>query len=78
MRDFGEDLFLFWIEREDGQVFGVEDAEDFFTQIKENMVKIVGRVDLFRDAFDVFGERHFLLKFLKVLRDGIGLHDMDS
>ena len=78
VRDFREDFFLFRIEREDGQVFGVEDAENFFTQIEENMVKIVGRVNLFRDAFDVFGECHFLLKFLKVLWNGIGLHDMGS
>jgi hypothetical protein len=33
---------------------------------------------LVRDAFDVLGERHFLLKFLKILGDGIGLHYMGS
>ena len=78
MRDFGENLFLLRIEREDGEVFGVEDAENIFTQVEENMVKIVGRMDLVRDALDVFGERHFLLKLLKILRDGISLHYMGS
>ena len=78
VRDFREDFFLFRIEREDGQVFGVEDAENFFTQIEENMVKIVGSMDLVGDAFDVLGECHFLLKFLKILGDGLGLHYMGS
>jgi hypothetical protein len=29
---------------------------------------------LLRDALDILGECHFLLKLLKILRDGIGLH----
>jgi hypothetical protein len=33
---------------------------------------------LVRDALDVFGECHFLLKFLKILGDGISLHYMGS
>ena len=74
VRDFGENLFLFGIEREDGEIFGIENAEDFFMQVKENVVEIAGRMDLVRDAFDVLGECHFLLKFLKILWDGIGLH----
>src|SRR6185436_2680163 len=78
VRDFGKDFFLFRIEREDGQVFGVEDAESFFKQIAENMVKIAARVNLSPDAFDIFGKCHFLLKFLKVLWNGFGLHDMGS
>ena len=78
VRDFGENLFLFRIEREDCEVFGIEDAENIFTQVEENMVKIAGRMDLVRDALDVLGECHFLLKFLKVLWDGIGLHYMGS
>jgi hypothetical protein len=38
------------------------------------MIKIAGRMDLVRDALDVLGECHFLLKLLKILWDGIGLH----
>ena len=78
VRDFGENLFLFRIEREDGEVFGIEDAENIFTQVEENMVEIVGSMDLVGDAFDVLGECHFLLKFLKILGDGLGLHYMGS
>ena len=78
VRDLGENFFLVRIEREDGEVFGVEDAENIFTQVEENMVKISGSMDLVRDALDVFGECHFLLKFLKILGDGIGLHYIGS
>ena len=74
VRDFGENLFLLRIEREDGEVLGIEDAKNFFTQVEENMVQIAGRMDLVRDALDVLGECHFLLKFLKILWDGLGLH----
>jgi hypothetical protein len=42
------------------------------------MVKIAGRMDLFGDALDVLSKCHFLLKFLKILWNGIGLHDMGS
>jgi len=35
-------------------------------------------VDLVRDALDVLDECHFLLKFLKILWDGFGLHYMGS
>src|ERR1041384_1012360 len=76
--NFGENFFLFRVEREDSQVFSIKDAENLFTQIEENMVKIAGCVNLFRDALDVLDKCHFLLKFLKVLWDGIGLHDMGS
>src|SRR4026207_197238 len=78
VRDFGENLFLFRIECEDGEVFGVENAENFFAQIKENMVKIAGRMDLLSDALDILGECHFLLKFLQILWDGIGVHYTNS
>ena len=44
--DFRENLFLFRIEREDGEVLGIEEAENILAQIEENMVKIAGRVDL--------------------------------
>ena len=74
VRDFGENLFLLRIEREDGEVFGIENTENFFAQVEEYMVKIAGCMDLVRDALDVLGEYYFLLKFLKVLWDGIGLH----
>ena len=42
------------------------------------MVKVAGRMDLFCDALDILDECHFLLKFLKILWDGIGLHYMGS
>jgi hypothetical protein len=42
------------------------------------MVKIVGSMDLVRDALDVLGECYFLLKFLKILGDWIGVHYMGS
>jgi hypothetical protein len=51
VRDFGENLFLLSIEREDGEVFGIENAENFLTQVEEDMVKIAGRMELVRDAF---------------------------
>jgi hypothetical protein len=35
-------------------------------------------MDLVRDALDVLCEYDFLLKFLKVLWDGIGLHYLGS
>jgi hypothetical protein len=42
------------------------------------MVKTAGSMDLVGDALDVLGECHFLLKFLKILGNGIGLHYMGS
>ena len=78
VRDFGENLFLLQIEREDGEIFSIENAENFLAQVEENVVKIAGRMNLVRDALDVLGECHFLLKVLKILRDGIGLHYMGS
>ena len=42
------------------------------------MVKIAGGMDLFRNALDILGECHFLLKLLKVLWDRLGLHYRDS
>jgi hypothetical protein len=42
------------------------------------MVKIAGRMDLVRDALDVLGERHLLLKFLEILGDGISVHYIGS
>jgi hypothetical protein len=78
VRNFGENLFLFRIEREYGEIFGIEDAENFISQVEENMVKIAGRQDLVCDALDVLGEGHFLLKFLKIFWDGSGVHYMDS
>ena len=72
--DFGKNLFLLRIEGEDGEIFSIEDAKNFLAQVEENMIEIAGRMYLLRDALDVLGECHFLLKFLQVLGDGIGLH----
>jgi len=74
VRDLGENLLFVRIECEDRQIFGVEDTENIFTKVQENVIEIAGSMDLVRDALDIFGECHLLLKFLKVLWDGIGLH----
>ena len=67
MGDLGENLFLFRIEREERQVLGIEEAEDIFVQIEENLIQVAGGMDLVRDPLDVFRELHFLLQFLQVL-----------
>jgi hypothetical protein len=78
VRDLRENFFFLGIECEDGEVFGVEDAENIFPQVEKNMVKIVGGMDLVCNALDVLGECYFLLKFLKILGDWIGVHYMGS
>ena len=36
--DFIEDFFLVGIKREEGEVLGIEDAQNFLVQVEENMV----------------------------------------
>ena len=74
MGHLGENLFLFRIEREQRQVLRIEEAEDIFVEIEENLIQVAGGVDLVRNPFDVFRELHLLLQFLQVLSRRFGLH----
>ena len=74
MRDFGENFLFFRIEREQGQIFCIEQTEDVFMQVEENLVEIAGRMNLVRDALDVLRECRLLLQFLEILRDRLGVH----
>ena len=43
-------------------------------KVEQNLVEIVGGVNLIRDAFDVFRELNFSLQLLQVLRRRLGRH----
>ncbi len=62
--NFVKDLLLIRVEGEEGEVFGVEKAEDVFMEIEQNLIKVAGRMDLAGNPLDVFRELHLLLKFL--------------
>ncbi len=38
MRNFGENFLLFWVERKQRQIFCVEQTQDIFMQVEENLV----------------------------------------
>ena len=59
--NFGEDLFLVGVEREEGQIFCVEQTEDILVEVQKDLIEIVGRMDLSGNAFDMLCVLNLLL-----------------
>ena len=74
MRNLVEDLLLIGIKGKEGQILRIEQAQNVFVKVEQNLVEIVGGVNLIRDAFDVFRELNFSLQLLQVLRRRLGRH----
>jgi hypothetical protein len=54
VRNLVEDLLLVGIKGEEGQILRIEQAQNVFVKVEQNLVEIAGGVNLIRDAFDVF------------------------
>ncbi len=74
VRNLREDLFFLRVEREEGQIFRVEQTEDVLVQVKQDLIEIAGGMNLSGNAFDVFRVLDFLLQFLDVWSYRLGLH----
>lgn len=74
MGDFGENFFLFGVESKQRQIFRIEQTQDVFMQIEENVVEITGRLNLSGNAFDVFRVLDFLLQLVDILGHRLGVH----
>lgn len=74
VRNLRENLFLLRIEREEGQIFRIEQTEDVLVQIEQDLIEIVGGMNLSGNAFDMLRVLDFLLQLLDVWSYGLGLH----
>jgi len=74
VRNLGEDFFLLGVEREESQIFRVEQTKDVLVQVEKDLIKIAGGMNLSGNTFDMFRVLDFLLQFLNVLSQGLGLH----
>jgi hypothetical protein len=72
--NLGEDFFLLCVEREEGQIFRVEQTEDVLVEVEKDLIEIAGGMNLSGNAFDMLRVLDFVLQFLDVWGYGLGLH----
>ena len=69
-----EGLLAFRIHDIQRQFLGIEEPEYAFREIQEDLVKVLGGVNLVRQSLDLFSMHDPLLRLLEVLRKNGGVH----
>ncbi len=64
----GEDLFFLCVHRVEREFLGVEQAQNVIVEIQENLIHVLGGMDLVRDALGVLRVRDLILEMFEGFR----------